>query len=237
MALTTTVLLSIVLSDLYWIASAKTGRIALPGLERAMTREIVFVMAVLLIEAVNLTLSYSRNLKLLFDNQTTVLARVSDGDLTGFVPAVTNDELGFIAGHTNLMIDGLKDRSRLAEGMAVAREIQLNLLPGEPPLVPGLDMAGASVSSDENRRGLLRFHLFKGKGRPDHPGGRRVRAWGGGRPAHGLGPGLHQAPRRPARQPVGTPRGREPNAVPGHQRLGPVHDPVHPVLPPGGRKP
>ena len=69
-------------------------------------------MAVLLGLAVNLIVSYSRNLKLLFENETGVLERVSNGDLSRMVPVATRDEFGLIAGHTNSMIEGLRHRLR-----------------------------------------------------------------------------------------------------------------------------
>ena len=63
-------------------------------------------MAVLMVLIVNLIFSYSRNLKLLFNNETRVLEQVSHGDLSTKVPVATQDEFGVIAGHTNRMIDG-----------------------------------------------------------------------------------------------------------------------------------
>ena len=61
-------------------------------------------MTVLLGMLVNLIVSYSRNLKLLFNNETRILENVSRGDLSQLVPVATRDEFGVIAGHTNTMI-------------------------------------------------------------------------------------------------------------------------------------
>ncbi|MFV0422384.1 SpoIIE family protein phosphatase [Oleidesulfovibrio sp.] len=110
-------------------------------------------MGLLLALIINLVLSYARNLRLLFDNQTEVLSQVSNGDMGGFVPVATQDEFGFIAGHTNMMIDGLRDRMRLLEGIAVASEVQETLLPDGPPeadfLRGRLEVAGRCLYSDE----------------------------------------------------------------------------------------
>ena len=62
--------------------------------------------------AINLIVSYSRNLKLLFENETGVLERVTNGDLSRLVPVATRDEFGLIAGHTNTMIEGLRHRTK-----------------------------------------------------------------------------------------------------------------------------
>ena len=39
------------------------------------------------------------------------------------MPVRTDDEFGFIAGHTNAMILGLRDRHRMQQGLLVAREV------------------------------------------------------------------------------------------------------------------
>jgi sigma-B regulation protein RsbU (phosphoserine phosphatase) len=61
----------------------------------------------------------------------------------------TNDEFGVIAGHTNTMIEGLRHRLKLITALKLAEEVQQNLLPQEPPSLPGLDVAGTSIYCDE----------------------------------------------------------------------------------------
>ncbi|MFC1829804.1 PP2C family protein-serine/threonine phosphatase [Thermodesulfobacteriota bacterium] len=106
-------------------------------------------MTVLLAMVVNLIVSYSKNLKMLFDNETHVLERVTQGDLTRLVPVATNDEFGVIAGHTNTMIHGLRHRIKLITALKLAEEVQQNLLPGEAPAYTGLDISGTSIYCDE----------------------------------------------------------------------------------------
>jgi len=111
--------------------------------------ELFFLVVVLLAEVANVIISYSKNLKLLFENETNVLERVTQGDLSRQVPVATNDEFGVIAGHTNTMIDGLRHRLQLITALKLAEEVQQNLLPREPPSFPGLDIAGISNYCDE----------------------------------------------------------------------------------------
>lgn len=144
--LVTVVLLMVITGDFYWLAGAQGGRDALV---RSVLLDVMVVMGALTILVVNLVVSYSRNLKMLFANQTRVLEQIRTGDFSSMVPVATRDEFGVIAGHTNHMIEGLRDRVRLKHGMSLAREVQMRLLPSGPPTLPGVDMAGSLSYSDE----------------------------------------------------------------------------------------
>lgn len=147
--LATFIVALMLVNDVHWLAGELHGE----GLERMLIRSVVLdlltVMCLLTGHIVNLVLSYSRNLRLLFDNQTGALEHVSRGELDTLVPVVTQDEFGLIAGHTNAMIEGLRDRMRLREGLRMAREVQQRLLPRRPPRAVGLDLAGSTRYSDE----------------------------------------------------------------------------------------
>ncbi|SDB42516.1 sigma-B regulation protein RsbU (phosphoserine phosphatase) [Desulfonatronum thiosulfatophilum] len=146
--LTATILSLVVYHDLHWLTTTIATAENITALARVVIMEIFFVTGVLLLMVVNLIFSYTRNLKMLLGSHADVLQRVSHGDLSGHVPAVTNDELGFIAGHTNLMIEGLKEHLRLTKSLEVAREIQSSLLPEKPPSFAGLDLVGTSIPCD-----------------------------------------------------------------------------------------
>lgn len=146
--LTAIVLLLVFVRDINWVAAQPASPDTFARLTRSVLIEVVFVMGVLLLLTLNLIISSSRNLRLLFDNETEVLERVSDGDFSRLAAVATNDELGFIAGHTNSMIVRLRDSLRMRKGLEIAREVQLNFLP-EPPRIQGLDIAGSSLYSDE----------------------------------------------------------------------------------------
>jgi len=104
---------------------------------------------VLLGLTVNLILSFSRNLRLLFRNETEVLERVTQGDLSRMVPVATRDEFGLIAAYTNAMIEALRHRIRLLSALKLAEEVQANLLPARPPDIPGVELAAASRYCEE----------------------------------------------------------------------------------------
>jgi sigma-B regulation protein RsbU (phosphoserine phosphatase) len=139
------VILALVISrDFAWLAQATNSPASLREAERIVMLEVVFIMAVLLGMVVNLIVSYSRNLKLLFDNETRVLESVSRGDLSQLVPVATRDEFGVIAGHTNSMIEGLRHRTELLQNLKLAEEVQKSLLPRRAAGLAKVDVAGAS---------------------------------------------------------------------------------------------
>jgi sigma-B regulation protein RsbU (phosphoserine phosphatase) len=139
------VVVSVLARDMAWLTQVGSDPQAVREAVIAVAYEIIFILAVLLALGVNLIVSYSRNLRLLFQNETGVLEKVSRGDLTRMVPVATRDEFGLIAGHTNSMIEGLRHRSQLLNALKLAEEVQRNLLPSKPPDIPGLDVAGTSL--------------------------------------------------------------------------------------------
>lgn len=183
--------------DLVWLSKAMedTGAM-IEALKAEVFVEIAFVMGLLLALCINLILSYSRNLKLLFTNQTRVLAQVSRGELDCSVPVMTEDEFGFIAGHTNTMIEGLRDRLRMQQGLSVARDVQRNLLPSAPPRVAGLELAGASVYSDETGGDYYDFFKHCGPACGLDGKGLDVGVAVGDVSGHGVGPALLMATAR-----------------------------------------
>ena len=163
-ALATAVLVSIVVLlvfslDIVWLTKVEQSPTALSRAQMSIAYEIFFMFIVLLALVVNLIISYSGNLKLLFRNETRILERISRGDLSQKVPVATKDEFGVIAGHTNSMIDGLRHRAELISALKLAEEVQQNLLPQRAPEMPGLDIAGTSIYCDET--GGDYFDYFK----------------------------------------------------------------------------
>jgi sigma-B regulation protein RsbU (phosphoserine phosphatase) len=144
-----TVLAMVFARDIVWLSKIGPDDASIAHAQMSVTAEIVFIMAILMVLVVNLIISFSRNLRLLFNNETQVLEQVSRGDLSRKVPVATNDEFGIIAGHTNNMIDGLRHRMQLVSALKLAEEVQQNLLPRHDPQVAGLDIAGTSIYCDE----------------------------------------------------------------------------------------
>ncbi|MFZ5628890.1 MAG: adenylate/guanylate cyclase domain-containing protein [Spirochaetota bacterium] len=97
--------------DLKWLAEQPPGTVEY--YRPSVLKEIIFVMLVLLALLISVIVSYARNLKLLFMNQTETLERVSAGQLDVLVPVVSNDEFGNIATHTNSMIEGLREKQKI----------------------------------------------------------------------------------------------------------------------------
>ena len=153
-ALTTTIFITVVITlvfsrDIVWLSKIEPNESALAQAQLSVAYEVFFIGIVLLALVTNLIISYSRNLRLLFNNETSILERVAQGDLSHKVPVVTKDEFGVIAGHTNNMIDGLRHRTELIGALKLAEEVQQNLLPQHAPKMPGLDIAGTSIYCDE----------------------------------------------------------------------------------------
>lgn len=139
----------VVFGDIIWIVEVDPDNMSLAQAKWAILKEILFVTLVVMALVINLILSYSKNLSLLFANETRVLKRVSQGDLSQLVPVVSNDEFGVIARHTNDMIRGLRHRLQLMTSLKLAEEISQNLLPKSTPAIQGLDIAGRSIYCDE----------------------------------------------------------------------------------------
>ncbi len=141
--------LSVIVRDVSWLTTVGSEPEAVRQAIRAVTLEVLFILAVLLGLSGNLVVSFSRNLKLLFRNETEVLERVTQGDLSRLVPVATRDEFGLIAAYTNAMIEALRHRIRLLSALKLAEEVQANLLPSRPPEVPGVELAGTSRYCEE----------------------------------------------------------------------------------------
>jgi hypothetical protein len=153
-AITVTIFISLVFTlvfsrDIVWLPQIEQNEAALHRAQVSVAYEVGFIMVVVLALVVNLIISYSRNLKFLFQNETKILEGVTHGDLSQKVPVATNDEFGIIARHTDSMIDGLRHRTELLTGLKLAEEVQQNLLPQQPPDFPGADIAGTSIYCNE----------------------------------------------------------------------------------------
>ena len=75
--------------------------------------------------------------------------RLADGDFRVKADVRAGDELGDLAGTFNAMVPQLRDRMQVREALALAMEVQQNLLPAEAPRVDGFDVAGHSVYCED----------------------------------------------------------------------------------------
>jgi sigma-B regulation protein RsbU (phosphoserine phosphatase) len=75
--------------------------------------------------------------------------RLAGGDFEARTRIKSGDELEELGAAFNRMVPHLHERMRMREGLALAQEVQRNLLPAEPPEVPGFEVAGTSLYCDE----------------------------------------------------------------------------------------
>ena len=143
------VLILVFSRDVEWLANTASDADSIMNAQLSVIYEVLFIMGVLMILIFNLIISYSQNLKLLFNNQTFILEKVRKGDLRSKVPVATQDEFGVIAEHTNHMIDGLRHRFELMHSLKLAEEVQQNLLPTKNPALNGYDVSGFSMYCDQ----------------------------------------------------------------------------------------
>jgi len=173
--------------DFEWLADVGRTAGSLDMAKRSVMIEIVFIFTVLFCLITNLILSYSKNLRMLFSNETGVLEKVSRGNLNDMVPVITSDEFGYIAGHTNTMIEGLRHRSQLLTSLELAEEVQQNLLPKHPPAIAGVDISGTSLYCDQTGGDYYDFLAL-----PEH----RLGVLVADAADHGIGSALHMTTAR-----------------------------------------
>lgn len=82
-------------------------------------------------------------------NLKAAMQKVGKGDFDARARVVDNNELGILSLHFNRMTKGLKERYDLVRSLAVAKEVQQNLLPHAMPKIAGLDIAGRSLYCDQ----------------------------------------------------------------------------------------
>jgi phosphoserine phosphatase RsbU/P len=163
----TFILLLILSRDIFWLMAQNPSSALFPELLRTMVREVIFVMGSFLGLTMVAVLSYARNLRWLFANQTSVLELVSQGQLGTKVPIVTNDEFAIIAEHTNVMIDHLVEKEQMTHGLGLASQIQAKLLPKASPLLPGVQVFGTSLFCDETGGDFYDFMVREGEDGPE----------------------------------------------------------------------
>ena len=111
--------------------------------------DLVIEVFVFLTVGIWLTFLVSSNLTKPLQEITLVLRKVQNGLFETKVPVTSNDEIGYAGDVINAMTDGLTERDRIKQSLALAKEIQQNLLPNDTLKFEGFDVAGKSVYCDE----------------------------------------------------------------------------------------
>lgn len=117
--------------------------------------QVVLVLVLLTVSVVTFWLS-SRMGRMVAE-LATALNRVARGDFSARAPVHGRDELGDLARSFNSMVPALEDQVRMKESLGLASEVQMNLLPGSPPAIGGLDVDGGSLYCDETGGDLYDF--------------------------------------------------------------------------------
>ncbi len=90
----------------------------------------------------------------------TAARQLATGDFSVRVAARGKDELGELGRSFNDMAPQLLERVKLKNDMALAMEVQQNLLPGRPPSIKGLDVSALSLYCDETGGDYFDFLEF-----------------------------------------------------------------------------
>lgn len=75
--------------------------------------------------------------------------RLARGEFDTQAPDYGRDEIGDVANAFNAMVPQLRENMSVRQSMALASEVQQNLLPAHAPSVEGLDIAGRSLYCDD----------------------------------------------------------------------------------------
>ena len=104
------VLFFILVRDFDWVQSGEGANLELSL--QAVLKELAYVLAVALVQILNLIRSFSLNLRMAFDNENGALMRVAGGELSTRAVVASNNEFGVMASYTNRMIKALEERTR-----------------------------------------------------------------------------------------------------------------------------
>jgi len=101
----------LIIKDLEWLV-AVGNTIPIQDARISILKEFSFVLIVLLIETINIILSFARNLNMYLSRENNVLKKVTAGAYDTQVPVSSNDEFGVMAVHTNEMINRIRERTQ-----------------------------------------------------------------------------------------------------------------------------
>jgi class 3 adenylate cyclase len=119
--------MSLFLTLTVFIAMSVTGVVAYVDLRQLVTAtpvsrdeiiqffflDLFFVFCIVLFLTMRLIYSFSQNLEHIFKMHLAILRNVEKGNLEQYMPVLTRDEFGLMAGHVNKLIDHLKDKEHL----------------------------------------------------------------------------------------------------------------------------
>jgi sigma-B regulation protein RsbU (phosphoserine phosphatase) len=120
-----------------------------PGPPGQLRLAVVVNTTLFLIIGATVTLLVSRNMATPIRAIIAGLKRIAVGRFDHPVRVTSNDALGYTGDIINEMMAGLRERDHLRDALALADEVQRNLLPTEAPRVVGLDIAGSCIYCEQ----------------------------------------------------------------------------------------
>ncbi|MGR9090516.1 MAG: SpoIIE family protein phosphatase [Gammaproteobacteria bacterium] len=142
--------------DLLFIVPASTlvdpavraARYVLESTQRHIDRAVPLALAIV---AVVMLLAFfgSKTITAPINKLAAAVNRVATGDFKTRVTIRSGDELQALGEAFNAMVPQLREHTRVREALDLAAEVQRRLLPLESPAVPGIDIAGFSVYSEQ----------------------------------------------------------------------------------------
>ena len=139
--------LAIPLSEIHGLVSSVTS--GFDDLVRKQLQSTAIVVGMTLIAIALFTYFASQRFTRPMRDLARANRRLASGDFTVRLKVVSNDERAEVATAFNNMVPRLEEQVRMKSGLELASRIQHNLLPPEPPPIPGYDVAGKSLFCDE----------------------------------------------------------------------------------------
>ncbi|MCP4671125.1 MAG: PP2C family protein-serine/threonine phosphatase [Desulfobacula sp.] len=124
---------------------------------RSLMFLIIFLMGVECTLVIVLSMFMSRSIVAPILDLKAAMLKVEKADFDARAKVIDNNELGELSQHFNQMTIGLKERYEIMQSLAIAKEVQQNLLPHEVPAIDGLDIAGKSVYCDQTGGDYIDF--------------------------------------------------------------------------------
>ena len=129
-----------------------------------LSKAIYFIGSVSMVIGVFLTVVVAGNLNKSIRSLVFVLQEVARGRFNSRVRVTTATEIGYVGDVINDMTDGLKKGDDMRRALDLAREVQQNLIPRQPPLLHGLQMAGKSLYCDQTGGDYIDYLDVEGRG-------------------------------------------------------------------------
>ncbi len=118
------------------------------------------VLAAATVAALWITKAFVRPMMAMID----AWKRLGRGDFSVRLEYRLKDERQALVDAFNETVPVLADHMRLQRSLELAQEVQRNLLPAAPPVVPGLDIAGAAIACDETGGDYLDYRAVDREG-------------------------------------------------------------------------